>query len=82
VEEMFDGLVLNSSAVTVPDVALLVGENVAVGIVPVIVGLTVVVAADADDVVNIGVDVLTLAAGIAVAVVRVAGILAVSLTAG
>jgi len=68
--------------VTVPDVALLVGENVAVGIVPVIVGLTVVVAADADDVVNIGVDVLTLAAGIAVAVVRVAGILAVSLTAG
>lgn len=79
---MFDGLVLNSSAVTVPDVALLVGENVAVGIVPVIVGLTVVVAADADDVVNIGVDVLTLAAGIAVAVVRVAGILAVSLTAG
>lgn len=79
---MFDGLVLNSSAVTVPDVALLVGKNVAVGIVPVIVGLTVVVAADADDVVNIGVDVLTLAAGIAVAVVRVAGILAVSLTAG
>jgi len=82
VEEMFDGFVVNSSAVTVPDVALLVGENVAVGIVPVIVGLTVVVAADADDVVNIGVDVLTLAAGIAVAVVRVAGILAVSLTAG
>jgi len=79
---MFDGLVVNSSAVTVPDVALLVGENVAVGIVPVIVGLTVVVAADADDVVNIGVDVLTLAAGIAVAVVRVAGILAVSLTTG
>jgi len=82
VEEMFDGFVVNSSAVTVPDVALLVGENVAVGIVPVIVGLTVVVVADADDVVNIGVDVLTLAAGIAVAVVRVAGILAVSLTAG
>jgi len=82
VEEMFGGFVVNTSKVTVSTLALLVGETVVVGMEVVSVGITVVVSADIVDIVNICGDVVMLAAGIAVDVLDVAGILSVSLSVG